>query len=114
MTGYGQPSDREKALDAGFFEHVTKPFEFERLAELIEAGEGDDGARQRPSLADPGRAARRTTPGARPRPSDIARGGEAQAAVASSCSNTSSCSSVSRMPRSMPEAIAPSSTSFDG
>ena len=45
VTGYGQPSDREKALDAGFFEHVTKPFEFERLAELIEAGDGVAGAR---------------------------------------------------------------------
>ena len=44
VTGYGQPSDREKAFDAGFSEHVTKPFEFERLAELIEADQGDAGA----------------------------------------------------------------------
>ncbi len=41
VTGYGQPSDRERALDAGFSEHVTKPFEFERLAELIEEGQDD-------------------------------------------------------------------------
>jgi CheY-like chemotaxis protein len=45
VTGYGQPSDREKALGAGFFEHVTKPFEFERLAELIEARDGEIAAR---------------------------------------------------------------------
>ncbi len=45
VTGYGQPSDREKALDAGFSEHVTKPFEFERLAELIESGDGEMAAR---------------------------------------------------------------------
>jgi len=49
VTGYGQPSDRERALDAGFSEHVTKPFEFERLAELIEAGDGE--VRARPAAA---------------------------------------------------------------
>ena len=37
--------DRQKALDAGFFEHVAKPFEFERLADLIESGDGETAAR---------------------------------------------------------------------
>jgi PAS domain S-box-containing protein len=60
VTGYGQPSDREKALGAGFFEHVTKPFEFERLAELIETGDGEMAAR--PATA-PRAAARRAPPG---------------------------------------------------
>jgi CheY-like chemotaxis protein len=58
VTGYGQPSDREKALGAGFFEHVTKPFEFERLAELIEVGDGEIAAR--PATA--ARAAPRRAP----------------------------------------------------
>lgn len=60
VTGYGQPSDREKARDAGFFEHVTKPFEFERLAELIEGRDGEARARPAPSLRPgPRRAPRR-------------------------------------------------------
>ena len=58
VTGYGQPSDRQKALDAGFFEHVAKPFEFERLADLIEAGDGETAAR--PATA--ARAAARRAP----------------------------------------------------
>ncbi len=69
VTGYGQPSDREKALDAGFSEHVTKPFEFERLAELIEAGDvatGPSSARRSVSLRAP-REARRAPPSRRRR-----------------------------------------------
>ncbi len=71
VTGYGQPSDREKALDAGFFEHVTKPFEFERLAELIEAGEGE--GERGPPRSDPGRGARPARCGASRSPSGPAR-----------------------------------------
>jgi CheY-like chemotaxis protein len=63
VTGYGQPSDREKALDAGFFEHVTKPFEFEQLAQLIEAGNGKmavpAATAHRPGARRPARTIRR-------------------------------------------------------
>jgi len=31
LTGYGQQTDREQALSAGFNEHMTKPFNFEAL-----------------------------------------------------------------------------------
>jgi CheY-like chemotaxis protein len=34
-TGYGQAEDRERALDAGFDAHLTKPVSPERLAEVI-------------------------------------------------------------------------------
>jgi PAS domain S-box-containing protein len=36
ITGYGQAEDRQRALDAGFDAHVTKPVVPERLAELID------------------------------------------------------------------------------
>lgn len=36
VTGYGQPSDRERALGAGFDFHLTKPVEIEELKRLIE------------------------------------------------------------------------------
>jgi CheY-like chemotaxis protein len=35
LTGYGQPEDRQRALEAGFDEHLTKPVELERLHELL-------------------------------------------------------------------------------
>jgi CheY-like chemotaxis protein len=35
VTGYGQPADRERALQAGFDAHLTKPVEHERLKELL-------------------------------------------------------------------------------
>jgi CheY-like chemotaxis protein len=35
LTGYGQRSDRERALAAGFDEHLIKPIDFERLRTLI-------------------------------------------------------------------------------
>jgi CheY-like chemotaxis protein len=31
MTGYGQAADREKALNAGFDEHMVKPVDINRL-----------------------------------------------------------------------------------
>ncbi|WP_010582289.1 chemotaxis protein CheB [Schlesneria paludicola] len=34
-TGYGQESDREAALDAGFDEHITKPLNFDELLLLL-------------------------------------------------------------------------------
>ena len=35
LTGYGQAEDRQKALDAGFDLHLTKPVEPARLQNLI-------------------------------------------------------------------------------
>jgi CheY-like chemotaxis protein len=37
LTGYGQPDDRRRALEAGFDVHLTKPVETERLEEIIAA-----------------------------------------------------------------------------
>lgn len=37
LTGYGQPEDRERALAAGFDDHLTKPVEDGQLASLIAA-----------------------------------------------------------------------------
>src|SRR5207253_8368130 len=35
LTGYGQPSDRRRALEAGFDEHLVKPIDFEDLNRLL-------------------------------------------------------------------------------
>jgi len=35
LTGYGQSADRQKALDAGFDDHMTKPAKFEILEEAL-------------------------------------------------------------------------------
>ncbi|MGH8797345.1 MAG: response regulator, partial [Caldimonas sp.] len=46
LTGYGQQGDRERARDAGFDHHLTKPAEPEKLLSLIEdwrAGKADIG-----------------------------------------------------------------------
>ena len=61
MTGYGQPGDRARAAEAGFADHVTKPFDFETLLKIVE----------RRMAGAPARAARRNS-GRRPRrpPSD--------------------------------------------
>ncbi len=36
LTGYGQESDRERALDAGFDAHLVKPVDLNRLIEVME------------------------------------------------------------------------------
>jgi CheY-like chemotaxis protein len=36
LTGWGQPSDRTRAREAGFDHHLTKPVEFEELALLLQ------------------------------------------------------------------------------
>lgn len=36
VTGYGQPEDRQKALDAGFDHHLAKPVTSEQLQEIFE------------------------------------------------------------------------------
>jgi len=35
VTGYGQESDRRRALDAGFDEHMVKPLDLERLEAML-------------------------------------------------------------------------------
>ena len=37
LTGYGQESDRERAIDAGFDAHLVKPVDMGRLLEVLEA-----------------------------------------------------------------------------
>ncbi len=37
LTGYGQESDRRRALDAGFDAHLVKPVDMSRLLEVLEA-----------------------------------------------------------------------------
>jgi CheY-like chemotaxis protein len=36
LTGYGQAADRERALEAGFDDHLVKPVDPDRLAELLQ------------------------------------------------------------------------------
>jgi len=36
VTGYGQEADRQKALDAGFEQHLTKPIDLTRLDSLLQ------------------------------------------------------------------------------
>jgi CheY-like chemotaxis protein len=35
ITGYGQESDRQRARDAGFQEHLTKPVDITNLCRLL-------------------------------------------------------------------------------
>jgi CheY-like chemotaxis protein len=37
LTGYGQPEDRRRALEAGFDDHVVKPIDPARLSETLDA-----------------------------------------------------------------------------
>jgi PAS domain S-box-containing protein len=37
VTGYGQESDRERALDAGFYAHLAKPVAIDTLVRLVDA-----------------------------------------------------------------------------
>ena len=40
ITGYGQPSDRERAFEAGFDAHLAKPVEFDKLAATLRGPTG--------------------------------------------------------------------------
>ncbi|HKU44092.1 MAG TPA: response regulator, partial [Polyangiales bacterium] len=35
LTGYGQPSDKERATEAGFDEHLVKPISIERVQQVV-------------------------------------------------------------------------------
>jgi CheY-like chemotaxis protein len=35
LTGYGQPEDRRRALDAGFDTHLTKPVDVEVITQVL-------------------------------------------------------------------------------
>jgi CheY-like chemotaxis protein len=37
LTGYGQESDRRRALEAGFNEHLVKPIDLNRLLAVLDA-----------------------------------------------------------------------------
>jgi two-component system CheB/CheR fusion protein len=57
LTGYGQPSDRARALESGFDEHIVKPVQPDQLLRLLGRGEkhtngaSADGAEVTPSNA---------------------------------------------------------------
>jgi CheY-like chemotaxis protein len=38
VTGYGRESDRRRALEAGFDEHVVKPMDIDRLQQALRLG----------------------------------------------------------------------------
>lgn len=40
VTGYGQPTDRQRAMNAGFDHHLIKPLEADILLRFIEAQAG--------------------------------------------------------------------------
>jgi CheY-like chemotaxis protein len=50
LTGFGQPEDRQKALEAGFDDHLVKPLEYDALVSVIRAASQDqcDGATGEP------------------------------------------------------------------
>lgn len=37
ITGYGQDTDRERARDAGFNDHLTKPVDIDKLGRVLES-----------------------------------------------------------------------------
>jgi PAS domain S-box-containing protein len=47
LTGYGQESDSERALAAGFHEHLVKPLDLRQLDRLVAVGADDDDRRAR-------------------------------------------------------------------
>jgi two-component system CheB/CheR fusion protein len=36
LTGFGRPEDVQRASDKGFYAHLTKPFDIQRLAMLLQ------------------------------------------------------------------------------
>jgi CheY-like chemotaxis protein len=56
MSGYGQPDDQRRALDAGFDRHLVKPVSFESLTSLLR--EIEEGLESGPGEAPHSRAER--------------------------------------------------------
>jgi CheY-like chemotaxis protein len=40
LTGFGQETDRQRAFEAGFDEHITKPIELEQLTRVLQRAVG--------------------------------------------------------------------------
>jgi CheY-like chemotaxis protein len=40
VTGYGQTNDKQKAIDAGFDDHIVKPFELDTIRDILARLEG--------------------------------------------------------------------------
>ena len=55
LTGYGRPEDRERALAAGYDDHLVKPVEPARLAALLREAPcgGSPAVKSSPDGADP-------------------------------------------------------------
>ncbi|HSN68897.1 MAG TPA: ATP-binding protein, partial [Thermoanaerobaculia bacterium] len=53
LSGYGRPEDRERALAAGFDEHLVKPVDFERLTATIRATRPLAGSASDPTEGSP-------------------------------------------------------------
>ncbi|HEU4794932.1 MAG TPA: response regulator, partial [Pyrinomonadaceae bacterium] len=51
ITGFGRPDDVERARAAGFHSHLTKPLNFQALAEVLEQLGNGDGKSQSSNLA---------------------------------------------------------------
>lgn len=45
ISGWGDPKDKECALEAGFNHHCTKPADFDEVISLVERRSGGDGRR---------------------------------------------------------------------
>ena len=37
LTGFGRPEDIQRARAAGFYSHITKPFELDKLVEVLQS-----------------------------------------------------------------------------
>jgi len=40
LTGFGRPDDIERVRNAGFFSHITKPFDLEKLSATLQTVNG--------------------------------------------------------------------------
>jgi CheY-like chemotaxis protein len=41
LTGWGQPEDRRRSMDASFDDHLVKPVDLDRLLELLRRVDND-------------------------------------------------------------------------
>ena len=108
MTGYGMPDDKQRAKEAGFAHHVTKP---PRLAELISSCRYAGPAAPEPA-ASVGRGARSRGPShPRPAPSRRRPRSAARASSPATAEPLDAVPNLSRRPGSIrPAVTAPSAT----